>query len=418
MGPMLQRTTGIIKTGMVGRGSMEARRAALLTMVTLVAVTLAGCTSAPKAAETQTTAPVDEGEKGGFVPTTEAANATQPADQSDFAKSLDEKFHTHNYWGSSLEKVLMDLDVQSGPMVPSVIGDITAYAFSISLNSGIGYQEFGIPEGNIVPPETNHVDIDIKYAPSNTITGLKLGYHTAQDVDQFTILEPMPEGGTTYNISTTLIQNDIPHTTVSKWKFELIPFNNQVPSAPGLFNGTVHVLIKAYRPDVLFIAPPHPDFWGINTTLHLFNLTGTLKGDRVILPLFIPGQTGFTFVAPPEGAIVPPHTGLLTVLLTWTQTGGIPSPFGGRVELYYQSPNTFQFAPAEPSVSDASSATFTIPVDTGMWDSPYANQSEWTFLLAMDTDAPTDQGTFFGDIGVFDGTFTMDVTAEREQVTA
>ena len=50
--------------------------------------------------------------------TQEASNVTKQEEaQSEFAKSLDEKFHTHNYWGGALEKLLMDADVASAPLV-------------------------------------------------------------------------------------------------------------------------------------------------------------------------------------------------------------------------------------------------------------------------------------------------------------
>jgi hypothetical protein len=386
----------------------------------LVASALAGCASPPPPAP----APPEEDApmQPGLVSTQEASNVSaQEAEQSEFAKSLDEKFHTHNYWGGALEKVIMDENVDSAPIVQdSGFGPLGTVFFStFGLLFGTT-TEFGLPEGDIVPPEAERLEVVITWAESPTITGLQFGYVTAAPDDAFGWYGTVPSDGTPMVIGTNLTSNDIPHMTVSKWRFFLQPDSGETGFG-GMFNGTVHVTITAFRNDTLFVAPPHPDFWGTATTMNLTQNSSRIKGTAVLFPFSIgflsdDDADNFAFIEMPEGKIVPPHTGVVHATLSWTNNGTLPNPQNLHPRLGYFTAGSRGFDNVEPATADDTHAEYLLPVDPRDWDSPYANQSDWGFFVFLASDSPTQQAFGFGDLGDFDGSFQLDVAAEREVV--
>jgi hypothetical protein len=404
----------------------HAAAAPLAVLLMLVAL-VAGCAAPPPAPAQE---PADGAEPTGpaLVSTQEASNlsSAQEADQSEFAKSLDEKFHTHNYWGTSLEKVLMDANVESAPMAAvDTSSPLDFFRNGFALQLGNGGTQFDLPEGSIVPPETTHLDVQVTWSPSQTISGLRLMYSTAAN-RSVTSLDPFPDGGGAASIATSVVENDMPHTTVSKWHFWLRPVGHE-PTLLPVFNGTAHVTITAFRNDTLYVAPPHPDFWGNATTLELLNTSGHFKGQRVLFPVptsfLTDGEDdfGFAFVEMPNNTIVPPHTGLLKVTLAYQNNATAPNPFDMRPDLGYFSAARGEgrgFGGNTPDGAEAGDGQtiYTINVDARMWDSPYQNESQWGFLLFMQSDTPTHSLLPFGDIGFFEGSYTLQVVAEREQV--
>lgn len=399
------------------------RRAPLAVALALLAAALAGCTSAPpQAAE----APGEQEQppEARLLTPQEVANATaqEQADQAqgEFARALEERFHTHNYWGGQLEKILMDADVSSGPLVPFDGNNPLFSAFFAAFRlgfGGAGFTPFEMPEGSIIPPETERVEVTVTWADSPTITGLQLLYMSAMSKD-LEAAEPFAANGGTAIIPTNLTMNDMPHTTVSKWRWFLAADNPN--GGPGVFNGTAHVTIKAFRNNTLFLAPPHPDWWGDDTTLTLMEANGTLSCTRAVVPVFLGVDAlpvncdeGFAFLELPNGTIVPPHTGLLHLELTWANGAATPDPFATRPDLAYVPANTRRAFPPENQQVESGRAVYQVPVDPRMVDSPYANASEWAFVLFLRSAAPTDNG-FFGGVGAFDGEYTLRVTAERE----
>jgi hypothetical protein len=369
------------------------------------------------------------------VSTQEASNFTSNDTEDEFARSLDEKFHAHNYWGGALEKTLMDADVSASEMTPSATPDgLFRYFFRFFFGrGGIGFTPFLLPEGSIVPPEATHLEVTITWAQSLTITGLRLAYSNASS-ENIVFLDPLPPGGGTYNLTTTLEANDIPHTTVSKWRFFLAPTSERVAGVvptPAIFNGTAHVLVKAHRNDTLYIAPPHPDFWKANTTLPIATFGRPAKETDVVFPaepiLGIPGavtgdedptDTGFsTFVPLPNNTIVPPHTGLLTIVLTWKNNSTLPNPLDLHPAMLYSPANTFRLLRPTNEVREGDQITYTVEVDPRMWDSPYTNHTNWAFFVYL-TDQTQDinPAGFPLNVGQFDGRYDIAITAEREQI--
>lgn len=399
-----------------------------LAALAVLATALAGCTGSPAAPPAE--APASEADEGPRLLTGEdIANASREeqaqTSQGEFARALEDRFHTHNYWGGpdSREKVLMDADVASSALLPVDAGNPLRTLFGgFAFFNGPGGVFFELPEGSIVPPEAERVEITVTWAESTTITGLGMSYRTAASKD-WEGLGPLPNGAP-LTVPTNLTTTDMPHAAVSKWRFLLYPESDQ--GFGGMFNGSAHVTIKAFRNDTLYLAPPHPDWWGAETTKVLLEANGTLSCTRAVFPLFLdwlPADTpvgceeGFVWLELPNGTIVPPHTGVLTAELTWTNSPATPDPFTSRPEMLYSSAATFRLLAPEGQQAEAGRAVYTIPVDPKMVDSPYANVSEWGFALLVDDAAPTGQGGFFlGGIGAFEGTFTLRVVAEREQL--
>lgn len=83
----------------------------------------------------------------------------------------------------------------------------------------------------------------------------------------------------------------------------------------------------------------------------------------------------------------------------------------------YTPANTRAFRAPEGQQAENGRAVYTIAVDPKMVDSPYANVSEWAFILFLRSGAPTDNG-FFGGVGDFEGEFTLSIVAERETLAA
>jgi hypothetical protein len=398
----------------------------LAVAIVLLAPLLAGCTAQPSAPGSAPSQPAAQ-QHAGLLNSTEAANFTASTGnntESDFAKSLDEKFHTHNYWGGATEKTLLDADIASSDLLPQASPtQLGLFAFRAGAGRGLGTTPFSLPEGNIVPPETNKLEVKVTWADSPTITGLRLAFSNASS-ERTTTLPPLPKGGGTYTIPCDLLSNDIPHTSVSKWQFYLVPSNDV---GPGVFNGTAHVAIKAYRNDTLYLAPPHPDLWGANTTLPILNYSTPAKETDAVFPvdafLGLPGaitggsasdDTGFGFIPMPNGTIVPPHTGVLQMVLTWKNNSTLPNPDDVHPELRYSPASTRQFFAPSNAVRQGDHIVYTLPVDAKMWDSPYANKSQWAFIVFLSSQtAQTAQGLPL-NAGQFDGWYRLDVTAQRE----
>jgi hypothetical protein len=390
---------------------------ASVVVLLLLAGALAGCASPPPAP--QEAAPQPEEIQAGLVSTQEASNVTsQEAAQSEFAKSLDEKFHTHNYWGGALEKVLMDANVDAGPLVRQnefgVVGAVFDNVFTDTFAGGLGFTPFDLPDGSIVPPEATRVEVAIAYQTGPTTSGLKLGFRSS-DPNSFQWLGPVPADGAPFVIPTNLTMNDIPHTTVSKWRFVLAPDGGSLPL--GVFNGTAHVTIKAFREDTLYVAPPHPDFWGNATHLRLAENGSALKGERAVVQLQTTtdgSDSGFVLVQMPNGTIVPPHTSVLTLTLNWTNDAAVPDVNHIRPDIiYFASYSPRPHLPPPPTPADGG-AVYALPIEAPQWDSPYATESGWSFLVYLRSDSPAEQGFGLGSVGVFDGSFTLTIDAERD----
>ncbi|MCA1812995.1 MAG: hypothetical protein LC624_03470, partial [Halobacteriales archaeon] len=211
-----------------------------------------------------------------------------------------------------------------------------------------------------------------------------------------------------------LTTNDIPHTDYSKWRFGLGPYNPQAEGL-GVFNGTAHVTIKAFRNDTLYVAPPHPDFWHENTTKHLMTNTSKLKGTSVVFPVSTStdgSSQGAVFMQLPEGIIVPPHTKDLTMSLSWNNSSPVPNVGNLRPDVIWFTANSGAPQHGVTPTIQGNLATWVVPVTAKQVDSPYAQQSGWGFFVYLHSD--TDQGFGLGTIGDFDGDVTLRVDAERD----
>lgn len=301
--------------------------------------------------------------------------------------------------------------MQSGDMLPPATGqpfDLLVYLFLMSIGGGPGFTIIDLPEGGIVPPETGYLDVTVTWATGATTTGLRLGFRDAVNKQPTFLDEPL-ESGKAVRILSNLSMNDMPHTGVSKWRFFLVP---HAETGPAVFNGTADVRIIAHRPDVLFLAPPHPDVWGDDTTRSLHEESRAARSTSVLL--FSPDEEGFGFVELPNGTIVPPHTRVLMATLEWENKDQTTAALNPRPALCYSPANTRRVFCPEPAQLDGSRAVYPIEVNAKMADSPYATASQWFFLLYLDSDLPTGDAAPFLQVAKFDGTITLRLGAERE----
>ncbi|HVL88277.1 MAG TPA: hypothetical protein VM681_09800 [Candidatus Thermoplasmatota archaeon] len=388
-------------------------RTRLLSLLACLSLLLAGCLGTEPEPAPVAVEPSGQELLDGEV---DPESIAEDSNVSEFAKALEEKYHYHDLWRGSLTKVLFDGEVRAASMAP--LESPTSDEFFVSIFRTV-FSPFGanptiieLPEGTLVPPETEFVDVTVTWAASPTITGLRLFYRDALSRNG-TFVDGGLESGKTLRLPTTLAANDMPHTAVSKWLFALMPHSER---GPGVFNGTVQVKIEAHRPDVLFLAPPHPDYWG-DETQKVF-LQQEVKARRTQVGFFgVPGQTeGFGFFALPNGTIVPPHTRLLTVTLDYENTDPKTASMNPRPAFAYSHANTRGLFFPDPSRVEPGKVIYHIEMTSKMADSPYANESQWRLLVYLDSDSPTAQVSRFAQVASFEGSYTITILGERENL--
>lgn len=385
-----------------------ARPFAFLSLAVLL---FAGCVGPGEPAPAAR--PVEE--PSGEAPVTAAKEGL-----SAFARSLEEKWHAHDAWSGRHQIVLMDAEVASRSAAPDPWG----LPFPLALLFGgpsavsVGRTDFRLPDGVTVPPETEWLEAQVRWDGSPTITGLRFGYGDALSRGiRFTApLKPAE----IIRINSTVDTNDIPHTSVSKWRFALLPYNERDPSMPGAFNGTARVTITAFRStDALQVAPPHPDHWGDDVTMRLLDVKFAASQRTIIIPPFIldDGQ-GFDEVELADGSIVLPHTKLLRIELKWTNddhTTDVMRPYPGIV---WSTAGGRDLAIREPDRRSADSSEYVVATGPRDWDSPYANATNWWFYLYLTNDQANSVETPYGpwgQVAAFDGEIVVAITAYREE---
>jgi hypothetical protein len=172
--------------------------------------------------------------------------------------------------------------------------------------------------------------------------------------------------------------------------------------------------------DSLFVAPPHPDWWGDNTTMNILNVTRKASQKWVVFPVMFPGLAegeGFGQIPIPNGTIVPPHTKALKVEIKWTNNDMTTSATAPKPAIGWSPANSRRADNHEADKVTDASAEYSTELDPRMWDSPYDSVSNWQFFTYLDSNMHTD-GLLpfgpFGQVATFDGEYTVKITAYRD----
>lgn len=345
----------------------------LLSLV-LFASLLAGCASSP-----------DDGAPPAGGPQNVV---TDPLDYS-YMQNATPGSHIHDYWQGRDRVIVLESDSRTG--------------FGCGGCNEGATVSIEVPEdGVIVPQGTRWVNGTFTLDPEgeNTWSHLELWLRTAAEAEAQRI-GPL-ESGVPFSIESTRERNDPPHYILSLWEFQVRAFG---PDGDFRLEGSMAWRVEAVRGLPLEPYPPHPDRWGGATELDLLQET---RSSTMTLVQRTPTGTSYSCYngCPGEhrlgdGVVVPFETRTVEARLAYG--AGVPA----GLTLWFHGSDTRTLAPVEGTIESPGVVLFAIPVAAGVADSPYATQSLWEFVVALD---PVADGQ---PLEAWSGEYTLTVKALR-----
>jgi hypothetical protein len=344
-----------------GWRSMRAAIAFVLLM--LLAAGCLGAKPAPAGNETPSatdakgnlTGPVDNGQSKAAI-----------ADTGSVA-------HMHDYWQGKERVTLFD-----GDLTPDPENATFATVFRALTQQGVyaGGMLWNLPDGKLVFEGTGRMELTATWTdPRNTDIGFE--YRSAEGGDfkaggQFA-------NGKAFLLPITPTMTDMPHSKSSRWAFGFGP-----TQSPGATMGPFHLKIDIIKLNAIELFPPHPDFWHGNHTLSLLDTdhhgqvdsyavrTANLatKGD------FVEDMVSLKHPVPMEAQAIRFDLKITSA----SSTPGSVSSFG----FFYHGADTANpfRCPVKPlNGTLPAMLSWTVPVTMDETDSPYANDSQWQFLV-------------------------------------
>lgn len=378
----------------------------------LVALPLAGCVGGGGTGAAADGAPSAGG--NGSAPTGEAGSLN--------ATEADAKPHVHDRWDGATEQVLFGGTVSSGgatdadPQDPAitVVGDAMFNSADV---------QFGLPEGEIVPPGTDRLVVTASWddgTPGDLTEG-ELNYRAANSAE-WTELEDRTSKAN-WTIDVTVEMADDGHAEFSLWEFR-VDFVTQAQGIGvtriGQTSVEVDVEVVAERaPGPLPVEPPHPDWWGNGSALPIHEGEGSAEAVGVWYEQV--GTDGSFFPAgdylgQEDHPIVPPGTRTLVAVLNWTN--GSPTqgtPAGVEPDVQWNNGYWFEWTVWEPTATEEGRWVYVLPVTPEMTDGMYAGRSRWQFRYGFFGEDPgVDEPVFGSDARGpyhFDGAWGIAITA-------
>jgi hypothetical protein len=320
---------------------------------------------------------------------------TDPLDYS-YLQNATPGSHIHDYWQGRDRVQVLDNE-GSGSFSSSCSGSGCA-------ENGMLFSSRMPADGVIVPQGTRWVNGTFTLTPDgeNTWTRFELWLRTAEDAE--TVKWGDIENGVPFSIESTADRNDPPHYVLSLWQFAVRAYG-----AEGADNvrvaGEVAWDVEAVRGLPLVAYPPHPDRWNGADELDLLEETGSS-----VLTTYEQDPNGGTstscYAGCPDthrlgdGIVVPFETATLEVRITYGP--GLPTGLG----LAYHGASTRASSSAQGTNEAPGVTLYSIPIDVGMADSPYARQSLWEFDVWLEY--PQDP-----QYQVWSGQYTITVKAIR-----
>lgn len=367
----------------------------LLVAVATLVPALAGCADDTPAGTTNE--PLRPGGTSASTPT--------PSPNAPIPKSMNERWHFHDYWKGTPTITIMENDTTLEP--------------TASPEGATGLSAILTPaDGVIVPPETGTLSVTITWEETLPGGAINLtyrpadsnGFHAAGDV----------ANGETLNITVTESMADVPHRPRSLWAFNVTAVPGGTP--PLMPARDVRVVVTATIGRPLFIDPPHVNWWQTGDVLPLVaGATGTLTtatgatGNVTVprapavpptLPPAQPPATPTLPVGPTEaaeparvpvdaGRIVPEGARSIVVSLNWTSE--VPD---AKLAVHYRESNLGTSGPLDVTEDGAGHRVFTLLVDNDQTDTTYSNRTTWEFMVVPE---PTQAGA----PAAFHGEFTL-----------
>lgn len=322
--------------------------------------------------------------------------------------------HVHDYWGEATTKVLMDETVSTETFF-SVFYTTFSPLFD-EPQTDVGVVFFALPNGTFVPEGTGLLHVEIDATSALKQGQVQLSYLDATS-DSFTEL-PAQGAQATWTIETSPTMVDLPHAKSSRWGFLL-----EADGAGGVLDGDIAVTVTAEKTREIEAWPEHPDFWeaGTREKMHLMSLNETFQHQETFVTQVADGQEEGEAIALPPGTIVPPETSILLVKLWYGMDESATNQANGGVHLLVEEGSSnrgARLAWSDQVRTEEGFKMYAIPVTGATWDSPYAEESQWSFGLyvPMGMRDPQD-GSEMMTLGIAElgaGNITLDVTAYRE----
>lgn len=398
---------------------------ALLTVVVLAAVPLAGCVGgggAGPGAEGQGPA---AGTGNGSGPTGDGGSLN--------VTDADAQAHVHDRWEGAEETALFSGQVSTGSSTdldPS--DDVVTNLVCVVVCGAIA--EFGPDEGEIVPPGTDRVEVTAEWSEQDVEpavrTDVVLAYRAA-NMSDYQWLDAR-EPGATWTVNTTVEMADGGHATLSLWRFRLIATTQGGAEGtveinlPRMANEemTFDVTVTAHRVDgALPLEPPHPDWWPNGTDARVVlddgeDVTAAGAGEWYASMdgcLLCRGEAVWDGS---EHGPVPPETRLLVAWVNWTNDAPTADAAGVQPWLVYHDGTGFLFQPWDASVRDPGAWAFVLPVTADRTDGMYAeDQSRWTFVVGFQGTTEVGKEPVVGSSVTspyaFDGSWSISIQAYR-----
>jgi hypothetical protein len=352
-------------------------RLAVVLGVLLVGPALAGCASetpgSANGSSTPATAP--------FTDTTTSEPVVKP-------KTMNERWHFHDYWNGHPTIKLLDANVTF---------NVTQGADGLPALSSI----VSFPNGVIVPAETGFLLVNATWPTTTPGGAVNLTYKPADSNDFFALTNI--SNGVPGRINTTESMCDVPHRQESLWKLNLTAAPGGVP--PAMPPRDIHVTITATIGRPLFIDPPHFNWWQGSDVLTLVagakgdvSTAATAAGNFTLPPV---PPTGAPSPAAAQsdvrvpvdaGKIVPEGAQSVVVMLNWTSD--VPN---AKLTLRYRESNLPSEGALTVTKDGATSRVFVLPVQPPQTDTTYSNRTTWEFHIKPDG----------GPNAAFHGTFTL-----------
>ncbi len=325
-----------------------------LAVTLILVVALSGCADSVEPAATSVSEP---------IVITDVGDVESLENQT-----MAQERHIHDYWNDQDRLVILDETKTD-----------STFFFSDSWSTSLA-----APPGNVIPQGTSEVRVTVGWTRSqgDTFAPPELWVRTAANHAPQKV-GPIGQGETV-TIPTTLADADLPHQTLSAWRFDFV-LRPDTPAGLIWFRGTVTMQVEAVRGLDIPIYPPHPDLWNGREEIPLVDVTtsiGLWQGDS-------DGNYNCFSACPdthrPEdGVTVPYDSAMVEVTLA------MDGPTATQVGLSYHAADSREWVRLQPDEVDGDRRTYRILVTPLMGDGPYAAQSQWEFRPFIE--APEEDG--------------------------
>ncbi|MFA5944737.1 MAG: hypothetical protein WC876_09750 [Candidatus Thermoplasmatota archaeon] len=321
----------------------------LVGFLAMAAFLMAGCSSTSPSAD---------------APSESITTVTNPADFTGNASGA----HLHDYWQGGERLVVMETTHPGGTAEGAGPG--------VANGESVPVMEFRPDSGHVVPQGASSVEVTLGWldAVGDSYVAPQLWVKTAAR-NESQVVGPI-ESGQTVSVTSSNLDNDLPHQLLSAWVFEL-RMSSPDPM-PLRFKGSVSIKVEAIKGLDIPLYPAHPDRWQGQNALPLLQGEGSLTYFEDPIDHGCNGQSCPQIFVPDDGAIVPYDSAWVEVVLE--SGGALP------VELAYHGGATREFQVAQPIATQGAARTYELPIEGA--DGPYAQQSQWEFTVVPSDMAP------------------------------